>query len=83
MQTETSRWSWGIWHFAAKSHTDVKRVYSRLGNLVSGTTVRKALDSMTGLSLAHLRDSVKDVSEGGETEWCLVLDNGPRVLSYI
>ena len=30
---------------------------------------------MTGSSLAHLRDSVKDATERGETEWCLVLDN--------
>ena len=30
---------------------------------------------MTGSSLAHLRDSVKNATERGETEWCLVLDN--------
>jgi hypothetical protein len=65
----------GVWHFAAKSHIDVKRVYSRFGNIVSDTTVRKALDSMTGSSLAHLRNSVKNATERGETEWCLVLDN--------
>ena len=65
----------GIWHFAAKSHVDVKRVYSRFGNIVSDTTARKALDSMTGSSLAILRDSVKAATERGETEWCLVLDN--------
>jgi hypothetical protein len=41
----------GVWHFAAKSHIDVKRVYSQFGNIVSDTTVRKALNSMTGSSL--------------------------------
>ena len=30
---------------------------------------------MTGSSLALLRDSIKDATERGETEWCLVLDN--------
>ena len=64
-----------IWHFAAKSHIDVKRVYSRFGNIVSDTTARKALDSMTGSSLAILQASVKAATERGETEWCVVLDN--------
>ena len=30
---------------------------------------------MTGSSLASLRNSVKNATERGETEWCLVLDN--------
>jgi hypothetical protein len=65
----------GVWHFAAKSHIDVKRVYSRLGNIVSDTTVRNALDSLTGSSLSALRAAVKDATERSETEWCLILDN--------
>ncbi|EDR04537.1 uncharacterized protein LACBIDRAFT_330448 [Laccaria bicolor S238N-H82] len=65
----------GIWHFAAKSHVDVKRVYSRFGKIISDTTARKALDSMTGSSLAILQASVKAATERGETEWCVVLDN--------
>ena len=65
----------GVWHFAAKSHIDVKHVYSRFGNIVSDNTVRKALDSMTGSSLSILRDSVRAATERGQTEWCLILDN--------
>ena len=65
----------GIWHFAVKSHIDVKRVYSRFGNIVSDSTVRKALNTMTGSSLSILRDAVNDVTKRGETEWCLILDN--------
>ncbi|PPQ87647.1 hypothetical protein CVT25_011485 [Psilocybe cyanescens] len=65
----------GVWHFAAKLHVDVKRVYSRFGNIVSDTTVRKALNSLTGSSLAALRASVKDATARSETEWCLILDN--------
>ena len=65
----------GIWHFVAKSHVDVKHVYSRFGNIVSNTTVHKALNSMTGSSLAVLHDSIRDAISHGETEWCLVLDN--------
>jgi len=64
-----------IWHFAAKSHVDVKCVYSWFGNIVSDTTARKALDSMTGSSLAILQASVKAATEWGETEWCVLLDN--------
>jgi hypothetical protein len=65
----------GVWHFAAKSHIDVKRVYSRFGNIVSDNTVRNALDSMTGSSLSLLRDSVRAATDQGETKWCLILDN--------
>jgi len=36
----------GVWHFAAKSHIDVKHIYSRFGNIVSDNTVWKALDSI-------------------------------------
>lgn len=65
----------GVWHFAAKSHVDVKRVYSRLGNIVSDTTVRNALNSLTGSSLSALRAAVQDATARGETEWCLIIDN--------
>lgn len=65
----------GILHFAVKSHINVKRVYSQLGNIVSDNTVQNALDSMTGSRLATLRDSVRAATERGESEWCLVLDN--------
>jgi hypothetical protein len=65
----------GVWHFAAKSHVDIKRVYSRFGNIVSDTTVRDALNSLTGSSLRILQASVQDATARGETEWCLILDN--------
>jgi len=52
-----------IWHFTAKSHVDVKCVYSRFGNIVSDKTACKALDSMTDSSLALLQASVKAVTE--------------------
>jgi len=64
-----------IWHFTAKSHVDVKHVYSQFGNIVSDTTTCKALNSMTGSSLAILQASIKAATEQGETEWCIVLDN--------
>ncbi|KDR66902.1 hypothetical protein GALMADRAFT_80370 [Galerina marginata CBS 339.88] len=65
----------GVWHFAAKSHIDVKRVYSRLGNIVSDTTIRKALDTLTGSSLSALRAAIQDATERGETEFALIIDN--------
>jgi hypothetical protein len=36
-----------IWHFACKSHVDVKRVYCRFGSILSDTTIRECLDSLT------------------------------------
>jgi hypothetical protein len=65
----------GVWHFAIKSHINVKCVYSRFGNIVSDNTVRNALDSMTGSSLSILQDSVGAATRRGQTEWCLILDN--------
>ncbi|KAJ7799790.1 hypothetical protein B0H13DRAFT_1673295, partial [Mycena leptocephala] len=65
----------GVWHFACKSHIDVKRVYCRFGYSVSDTTARHALNSMTTASLAELRDKIKDATERGQTEGCLLLDN--------
>ncbi|KAJ7751341.1 hypothetical protein B0H16DRAFT_1691293 [Mycena metata] len=65
----------GIWHFACKSHVDVKRVYSRFGSIVSDSTARKALNSMTASSLAALQDSVGDATARGEVEWGKILDN--------
>lgn len=65
----------GIWHFACKSHIDVKRVYCRLGNSVADTTARNALNSMTVSSLAEHRDDIKEGIEEGEMRDCLILDN--------
>lgn len=61
----------GVWHFAAK----VKRIYSRFGNILSDTTVRDALNSLTGSSLRSLQASAQDAAARGETEWHLILDN--------
>ena len=65
----------GVWHFAAKSHINVKHVYSQFRNIVSDNTVWKALDSMTVSSLNILQDSVRAATEWGQTEWCLILDD--------
>jgi len=74
LQPETLRWPW-VWHFAFKSHIDVKCVYSQFGYIVSDLTVCKALNTMTGSSLATLWEAVNDATKQGETEWCLILDN--------
>ena len=65
----------GIWHFVAKSHINIKCVYSPFRNIVSDSTVHKALDTMTGSSLSILWDAVNDATKWGETKWCLILDN--------
>ncbi|KAJ6584402.1 hypothetical protein B0H19DRAFT_896078, partial [Mycena capillaripes] len=65
----------GLWHFACKSHVDVKRVFCRFGYGVSDTTARNALDTMTDASLHELREKIKDATSRGQTENCLLLDN--------
>jgi len=64
-----------IWHFACKSHVDVKRVYSRFGSILSDTTTRRCLDSLTDGSLSDLRTTVAAGIERGEMVCCIVLDN--------
>ncbi|KAJ6487520.1 hypothetical protein DFH09DRAFT_1252793 [Mycena vulgaris] len=65
----------GVWHFACKSHVDVKRVYCRLGGSVSDSTSRDALNSITESSFAQLQARIKDTTERGEVEDCLLIDN--------
>ncbi|KAJ7884060.1 hypothetical protein B0H13DRAFT_2343839 [Mycena leptocephala] len=57
----------GVWHFACKSHIDVKRVYCRFGYGVSDKIARNALNFMTVASLNELRASVKDATERATT----------------
>ncbi|KAJ7016698.1 hypothetical protein C8F04DRAFT_1244801 [Mycena alexandri] len=70
-----SRYPLGIWHFICKSHVDVKRVYSRFGSIVSDSTARNALNSMSAASLRTLQESVRDATARGESEWGKILDN--------
>ncbi|KAJ7923991.1 hypothetical protein B0H13DRAFT_2399024 [Mycena leptocephala] len=65
----------GIWHFACKSHVDVKRVYCRFGSTISDRTARKALNSMSATSLANLQHNVRDATARDESEYGKVLDN--------
>ncbi|KAJ6548933.1 hypothetical protein B0H19DRAFT_952751 [Mycena capillaripes] len=65
----------GIWHFACKSHVDVKRVYSRFGAIVSDSTARNALDSMTDKSLAELKEQVRAGAARGEARYGKIIDN--------
>ncbi|KAJ7883176.1 hypothetical protein B0H14DRAFT_3082456 [Mycena olivaceomarginata] len=64
-----------LWHFACKSHVDVKRVYCRFGSIVSDSAARNALNTMTDASFATLRDSVAEAAERGEAVWGKILDN--------
>ncbi|KAJ7928678.1 hypothetical protein B0H13DRAFT_1860252 [Mycena leptocephala] len=47
------------------------------GSTVDSVTVH-ALNSMTTASLAELRDKIKDATERGQTEGCLLLDNAQQ-----
>ncbi|KAF8139550.1 hypothetical protein K438DRAFT_1920852 [Mycena galopus ATCC 62051] len=65
----------GIWHFVCKSHVDLKRAYSRFGNIVADTTARTALKSITAADGEEMRAETADANSRGETEHCLLLDN--------
>ncbi|KAJ7087479.1 hypothetical protein C8R44DRAFT_565270, partial [Mycena epipterygia] len=65
----------GIWHFACKSHVDVKRVYCRLGSIVGDSTSRKALNSMSAADMETLQNSVRAATAVDEAEWGKILDN--------
>ncbi|KAJ7128362.1 hypothetical protein C8R44DRAFT_558377, partial [Mycena epipterygia] len=52
----------GIWHFACKSHVDVKHVYSHFGSTIANSTCIKALHSMSDASMGDLQESVKAVT---------------------
>ncbi|KAJ7110688.1 hypothetical protein C8R44DRAFT_934414 [Mycena epipterygia] len=65
----------GIWHFACKSHVDVKRVYSRFGSTIANSTCIKALHSMSDASMGDLQKSVKAATARDEAEWGKILDN--------
>ncbi|KAJ7093572.1 hypothetical protein C8R44DRAFT_646089 [Mycena epipterygia] len=65
----------GVWHFACKSHVDVKRVYCRIGGSVADPTSRDALISIADSSFVELREQVKAATEREQTEDCLILDN--------
>ncbi|KAJ6447710.1 hypothetical protein C8R47DRAFT_999288 [Mycena vitilis] len=58
----------GIWHFAVRSHVDVKRVYCRFGSTVSDSTARKALNSMLEASLSDLQRSLNDATSRDESD---------------
>ncbi|KAJ7687510.1 hypothetical protein B0H17DRAFT_1300716 [Mycena rosella] len=65
----------GLWHFACKSHVNVKRVFRRFGYGVSDSTARNALNTMTDASLHELREKIKDATSRGQTENALLFDN--------
>lgn len=65
----------GIWHFACKSHVDVKWIYSRMGSCISDVAARKALTSMSAARMDLLRQEVLAAADKGEVLFAIVLDN--------
>ena len=58
----------GVWHFAAKSHINVKRIYNWFGNVVNDNTVRKALDSF--ITFSSIARSTEVHSLSGKCSGC-------------
>ncbi|PBK92339.1 hypothetical protein ARMGADRAFT_1105106 [Armillaria gallica] len=55
---------------------DLKRVYCRLGLIVSDTTVRHALNSMTDTGRTELQQSISNnIANQGDLGYCMVIDN--------
>ncbi|KAJ7027286.1 hypothetical protein C8F04DRAFT_1212422 [Mycena alexandri] len=65
----------GIWHFACKSHVDLKRVYCRLASTVSDTTSRDALVSVTAANFTALQSKTKAATARGERITATIFDN--------
>jgi uncharacterized protein YerC len=65
----------GAWHFSTKAHVDLKRVYSRFGFCVYDSTTRAMLDSLTGSSMAKLKEDVARGIAVGEVRYQIILDN--------
>ncbi|KAJ7767773.1 hypothetical protein B0H16DRAFT_1673616 [Mycena metata] len=65
----------GIWHFACKSHVDLKRVYCRLASTVSDTTSRDALVSVTAANFTALQLKTRAVTARGERITATIFDN--------
>ncbi|KAF9033045.1 hypothetical protein BDZ89DRAFT_1012477 [Hymenopellis radicata] len=66
----------GIWHFACKSHIDIKRVYTRLGSSVSDHTARLALIALADSGRKEVRDTIARVmEESGYIPYCRIFDN--------
>lgn len=66
----------GIWHFAVKSHIDIKHIYTRLGSSVSNNTARRSLAALAAAGIEHLQKTVEDgMASTGDIPIGLVLDN--------
>ncbi|KAJ7731018.1 hypothetical protein B0H16DRAFT_1893426 [Mycena metata] len=65
----------GIWHFACKSHVDLKRVYCRLASTVSDTTSRDALVSVTAANFTALQLKTRAATAHGERITATIFDN--------
>ncbi|KAJ7840472.1 hypothetical protein B0H13DRAFT_2676983 [Mycena leptocephala] len=68
----------GLWLFARRAHTDIKRIFCRFGHSVSDSTARHALNTLTESSLNNLQAKVRDATARGEVEWGKVSDNVQR-----
>ncbi|KAL0578106.1 hypothetical protein V5O48_003885 [Marasmius crinis-equi] len=68
----------GVHQFSTQTHTDIKRITSRMGLSVSDTTTRKALDTMTKRDLEAWREMNADAAAKGELGSIEIIDNTQR-----
>jgi hypothetical protein len=62
-------------HFACQSHVDVKQTLSRSGTIVSDTTTRANLKSMTNSSMQLLKSKVAEARMHNQVAVSVILDN--------
>ncbi|KAK7450181.1 hypothetical protein VKT23_013064 [Stygiomarasmius scandens] len=65
----------GIWHFACRSHVDVKRVHTLLGLSVGDSTARTALEHLSRTSLSTLQEEYQTMAMLGILSRSTTLDN--------
>ncbi|KAJ7693502.1 hypothetical protein B0H16DRAFT_1751478 [Mycena metata] len=65
----------GIWHFACKSHVDLKCVYCRFASTVSDTTSRDTLVSITAANFTALQLKTRVATARGEQIIATIFDN--------
>ncbi|KAF9048061.1 hypothetical protein BDZ89DRAFT_1127021 [Hymenopellis radicata] len=64
-----------VWLFSCKAHSDIKRVFSRLGLAVDDKTAHRALNALGEARLAALRGATAEALEKKEPYCRKVLDN--------
>ncbi|KAJ8089852.1 hypothetical protein PM082_018428 [Marasmius tenuissimus] len=67
----------GVWLFATKAHTDIKRVFCRIGLLLADSTIRQSLNAIGRASIQRVRRLIESsvARDTGDIGYRLLVDN--------